>query len=77
MSQSAEDDAEDDAEDGLYSVADTVNAKADESEFKNRDAMKEAQNAALQHQDERGESDPNQDNSANSGESFTDNQAPL
>ena len=79
MSQSIEDDSADIAEDGLYSVADTVNAKADESEFINRNAMKQAQSAAAseQQQDEEGDEDgdSNKDNSANSGDSFKDNPA--
>jgi hypothetical protein len=73
MGQSTEDDSADVAEDGLYSVADTVNARADESEFKNRDAIKALQNAASSTPPRDEDGGSNQDNSAKSGDSFKDN----
>lgn len=72
IGQSTEDDSADVA-DGLYSVADTVNARADESEFKNRDAIKALQNAASSTPPRDEDGDSNQENSAKSGDSFKDN----
>lgn len=61
IGQSADDEYTDAAEDGLYSVADTVNAKADESEFKNRGVIEEAQNASPE-DEEGGSSDSFKEN---------------
>jgi hypothetical protein len=50
-------------EDGLYSVADTVNAKADESEFQNRSIFKKTANASVAKPQE-DDGFPNEDSSS-------------
>jgi hypothetical protein len=74
IGQSIDDgDSTDVAQDGLYSVADTVNARADESEYQNRYANKKELNADSSARPPEEEGDFNQDHSAKSGDAFQDN----
>ena len=73
VDQSVGDNSNDVADDGIYSVADTINARADESEFRNIEALKAA--AALKKDgptsNPKCEDDP--DHSNGSGDAFNDN----
>ena len=76
VDQSTEDNSNDLGDDGIYSVADTINARADESEFRNKEALKAA--AALNNDGPtstpQGEDDP--DHSNGSGDAFNENPSP-